>query len=475
MKKYRVWFDGNEVDVKSAKASALPLNKIWDGSQRPIDQCEEIYFVSIEFIKASDLIIEVEEEFESFEIRPNAYNLFFEQREKSISINIDKPMQFSLETDGMHGALHIFIDPPSVLPAKDKLIYFGPGEHKADLIWLESGQTVYIDRDAIVYGVIYSKDANNIKIMGRGVLDSSPYRRGNDYNEGGQEISNALRSRGFSETDLKYYGNIVVNHCTNVLIEGIVLKDAPLWSLIVRNDSENVTIDNVKIIGQWRYNSDGIDICTSKNVTVRNCFVRSFDDCIVARGAYLEGEYGNVEGLTVENCVLWCDWGKSLEVWCGHKPTTISNIRFKDIFLVHLSVTAINITTWYGSKKSVIDDVSYKNIFVDIDHKYMNPTVESSYRQGYTEKSGFLPRLISVSIEKLGKMIDLGSQKIEENIDYTEFNIEYKNLSFENVKCVGGNRQLDAVFEELSGVHKIENVSARNCDFEMKIEKKEKL
>ena len=48
MKKYRVWFDGNEVDVKSAKVSALPLNKIWDGSQRPIDQCEEIYFVSIE-------------------------------------------------------------------------------------------------------------------------------------------------------------------------------------------------------------------------------------------------------------------------------------------------------------------------------------------------------------------------------------------------------------------------------------------
>ena len=172
---------------------------------------------------------------------------------------------------------------------------------------------------------------------------------------------------------------------------------------------------------------------------------------------------------------MWCDWGKSLEVWCGHKPTTISDIRFKDIFLVHLSVTAINITTWYGSEKSVIDDVSYKNIFVDIDHKYMNPTVESSYRQGYTEKSGFLPRLISVSIEKLGKMIDLGSQKIEENIDYTEFNIEYKNLSFENVKCVGGNRQLDAVFEELSGVHKIENVSARNCDFEIKIEKKEKL
>ena len=72
-----------------------------------------------------------------------------------------------------------------------------------------------------------------------------------------------------------------------------------MWSTIIRNNCENITVDNIKIIGQWRYNSDGINICASKNVTVKNSFIRSFDDCIITRGAYLEGEDGNVEN------VLW--------------------------------------------------------------------------------------------------------------------------------------------------------------------------
>ena len=141
---------------------------------------------------------------------------------------------------------------------------------------------------------------------------------------------------------VKYHGNLVLNHCKNCLVEGIILRDAPMWSIIIRNDSENITVDNIKIIGQWRYNSDGINICTSKNVTVKNCFVRSFDDCIITRGAYLEGESGNVENATVENCVLWCDWGKSIETWCGHKATEIKNILFKNNYLIHLNAVALS-------------------------------------------------------------------------------------------------------------------------------------
>ena len=110
-------------------------------------------------------------------------------------------------------------------------------------------------------------------------------------------------------------------------IEGITLKDSMFWSLIVRNHCENIVIDNIKIIGQWRYNSDGIDICSSKNVTVKNSFVRSFDDCFVARAPYLKDETEDVENITVENCVMWCDWGKSLEIWCGNKPCAIRNIK----------------------------------------------------------------------------------------------------------------------------------------------------
>jgi hypothetical protein len=39
-----------------------------------------------------------------------------------------------------------------------------------------------------------------------------------------------------------------------------------------------VDISNYKLIGLWRYNSDGIEICNSEDVTIRDSFVRSFDD-----------------------------------------------------------------------------------------------------------------------------------------------------------------------------------------------------
>ena len=159
-------------------------------------------------------------------------------------MTVDRPMQFTVEINGTHHALHVFANPKSVIP-EGEVIYYGRGEHKADLIWLESNQTLYIDDGAVVYGVVYAKDAENVRIMGRGVLDASPYRRGNDDSEGGREVIEALLDRGFTPLDMKYHGNLVMNHCKNCLVEGIVLRDAPMWSTIIRNDCENITIDNI--------------------------------------------------------------------------------------------------------------------------------------------------------------------------------------------------------------------------------------
>lgn len=461
MKTYQVKVNNREIAVSEMRVSAFPLNKVFDGTQRPLAQTEEACYVTLDITGETELEISVEEDFSSYEIRPLRYQLADVRRGNTVKLTVKGPMQFTFEPDGYHNALHVFVNTKSAGP-EEHCIYYGKGEHDAGLIWLESGQTLYLEEGAVVYGVVYAKDAQNIRILGRGVLDASRYRRNDDTDSAGGEILDALSEKGFCEADRRYAGNLVLNHCKDVLVEGVILKDAPLWSLIVRDNCQNITIDNVKVIGQWRYNSDGIDICTSQNVVVKNCFVRSFDDCFVARGAYLNGEEGNVENVLVENCVFWCDWGKSLEIWCGQKPTAIRNIVFSNIDLIRLSCAAMNITTWYGSESSVVENVSYRNIHIDKDEFYRNPQVESGGNPEYLYQPGYRPTIVQIYAQKLGRMVGLGTQ-IHEEGDLSQYHLRYSNITFENIDC--DDPSLRVRVQEMENVLAIENITVRNAPF----------
>lgn len=464
MKNYNVWLNDQKLKVYPTTVSAIPFNMVWAGRQRSIDQTEEAYFVTFDMTEPVKVEIEVQEPFEKFEIRPLSYDLNAHRNGSCITLTVEKPMQFSVEIDGSHNALHVFANPVSEKPAGD-VIYYGPGEHKADLIWLESNQTLYLDEGAIVYGAIYAKDAENIRIMGRGILDSSLYRRGEDTHEGGREIIEVLQQKNFPWFDIRCHSQLVLHNCKNCYVEGITLRDAQFWSAIVRNNSENITLDNIKIIGQWRYNSDGIDICASTNVKIINSFVRAFDDCIVMRGAHMEGESENVDNVLVDNCVLWCDWGKSLECWCGYKPTEIKNILFRNCYLTHLNATAMNITVWYGSNYSVVNGVAYENIEIDIDEDYLHNELESNV-PSFTEKWGYIPYAVKISVEKLGK--NIGNQQCETLDDESGFYVYFGNISFKNVKYYGAKKDLTVLIKKYSDIHTIENVTAENCDFVIK-------
>ena len=58
----------------------------------------------------------------------------------------------------------------------------------------------------------------------------------------------------------------------------------------------------------WRPNTDGVDIVNSSYVTVRDSFLRTFDDTVTLKGID-RYQHLNVEHISVQNCVLWCGWG----------------------------------------------------------------------------------------------------------------------------------------------------------------------
>lgn len=465
MYRYCVYVGQTECRINTARVSAYPINKVWDGTQRSAAQTETAYFATADIDKPTDVKIHIDGDFNNYDIRPHAAKLCHSRDGNDITVHVEKPCQFTVEPNGMHNALHVFINPVSRRPDKDNIVYYGAGRHEAGLIWLESGSELYIDEGAIVHGVIYAKDAQNIKIHGRGIIDSSDYARGNDKN-GNHEIIEQLRKKGITE-DFHETGivcsNLILYNCKNVTVEGITLRDSMFWSLITRNGCENITIDNVKIIGQWRYNSDGIDICASKNVTVKNCFVRSFDDCFVARSPYLPEETGTVENITVENCVLWCDWGKSLEIWCGDCPTKIRNVVHKNNYLIHLSALAISVTTWFGSKETIIEDILYENIYIDGDEVYPNLQIETENHSKYVHGETHIPDLIRICAERIGK--NLGNQKHEPVKDTNDFNLLFQNITFKNVRCT--DRRLPVKIIEQKNLLEIKNVTAQNCSFKI--------
>lgn len=125
---------------------------------------------------------------------------------------------------------------------------------------LNSNQTVYIAPGAIVHGAIRTAPgANNVKIMGRGILSGK----------------NNPTGLGLAPHMISF------RNATNSSAEGIILVNSKNWAMPLFG-SENITIDRVKIASYTGY-EDGIDVVGCRNVYIRNCFIWTTDDCIAVK------------------------------------------------------------------------------------------------------------------------------------------------------------------------------------------------
>jgi hypothetical protein len=127
-------------------------------------------------------------------------------------------------------------------------------------------------------------------------------------------------------------------------------------------DCEDVAIRHVKIVGQWRYNTDGIDICNSRRVAIRNCFVRSFDDTVVVKGVPPCRDKP-VEDITVERCVLWCGWGKTIEPGIETWASAFRRVRFSDCDILRSAGSALNVS---AGGSAVMEDFLFEDIRVEM-------------------------------------------------------------------------------------------------------------
>ena len=263
-----------------------------------------------------------------------------------------------------------------------RLIYFAPGVHRPkDLpggdIKIPSNCTVYLAPGAVVKARLIVDHAENVRIIGRGILDH-PLR------------------------------GVEITYSKNVLVDGITVLN-PSHYTVFGGESEDITIRNIKSFSAKSW-TDGIDLMCCRRVKIENCFLRTSDDCIALYN-HRWWFWGGSEDIDVSRCIFWpdvahpvnigshgddrnpdgetlshvrihdCDilYNKGaglLAINCGDnnhiRDVEFSDIRVEGIAEGHLFDLCVYKSPKYNRAPGCcIDSVSYKNIQVAADSKHM--------------------------------------------------------------------------------------------------------
>ncbi len=457
---YRVCINGREVTTNTARVSAVPFNRRWPGHQRPLDQTEAIQFVSLKADEPLSFEIIPRLPFADVRIRPRSLGIRPTAEDGVIRFTLERPAYFTVEAYGRNRALHVFVDGTEeygVDKADPNLLYFGPGEHSVGIIELRSNQTLWIDEGAVVYACVRAIDAENIKILGHGILDNNKNRERILYEADAEDNHAAVNNAERRHT-------VQLEYCTNVEIDGITIRDSLLYN-IRPIGCRHLTIQNVKIIGCWRYNSDGIDMHNCMDVHISHCFLRTFDDSICIKGFDGIGE-GDVEEIVraatyrggksydvfknvlVENCVIWNDWGKCLEIGAETKAEEICNIVFRNCDLIHLTGAALDcLNVDYAN----VHDVTFCNINVECDERIPAPMIQRKDTDVYQNTNpDYMPVTIAVSVIYHHEYSTGDPLRRGRNHDFLFENIHVFGKTLPRVKCAGYDEN-----------HKTENIRIR--------------
>ena len=158
---------------------------------------------------------------------------------------------------------------------------------------------------------IYVRDATNVAITGRGTIDGngratldlmkdSPGRGGSGTlrRMGGEGVP--VEHRIFGEGKWLRPSMVQFLECTNVLVEGVTLKDSTFW-VVHPVFCRNVTVRSITV-ESMNGNNDGCDPDSSTDVLIEDCIFRTGDDAIAIKSG--RDQDGRQIGRPSENIVI---------------------------------------------------------------------------------------------------------------------------------------------------------------------------
>ena len=330
-------------------------------------------------------------ELEQVTVSPLSYGIEpeIDAEQHTVTFTVTEPDSYTvLFNNSPERAVHIFANPleeevPD--PEDENVVYIGPGEWNMGTIALEEGQTLYVAGGAVVYGRVLAEGANDITIMGRGIIDGSKFP--------GWKAQAPFVS-------------LEINACSNVNVKDIIVLNPNCW-VCQGYETENLVIDGLKIIS-CRPNGDGISLQSCRNAEVKNSFVRSWDDSLVVKNYYR-----NSSNISFTNMQLWTDFAQSMEV--GYETnkgrmedSAITDIVFEDICVLHnYHKPVISI---HNGDDAVVSDITFRNI-----------TVEDA--QMGSGDGDVMPYLIDLNIAQSGIWSSTEDRGTIENVTIDQVNV----------------------------------------------------
>ena len=183
--------------------------------------------------------------------------------------------------------------------------------------------------------LLNAKNLNKITIEGAGIIDGNGcffWKQFWDARDLAIKANAPFSNRDIARPRLLFFEN-----CRNVTVQGITLQNSGFWHFHLYL-CQDVQISSISIkaphIETRAASSDGIDIDACKNITIRNCYFETDDDCVCLKnGKGPEAHMLNppTENITIENCIFGFGHGA---VTLGSEAARISNVTVRNCQII---------------------------------------------------------------------------------------------------------------------------------------------
>ena len=215
--------------------------------------------------------------------------------------------------------------------------------------------------------MIFAEDCENISITGLGTIDGN----GTAFvvpRTDGQPGPQFVRIDAPTPPRVVFF-----SACRHVRFEDISMINQPSgWSYLMY-DCDDVKFDRCRIYAEVQYpNNDGIDIVSSRDVTISNCSITCGDDCIVVRANNAPLKENKItERVCVTNCNL-TSYANGIRIaWLN--DGTIRNCVFSNLVMtdtnvgicIQCPVRREGKLPDVGREATLVENLAFSNIVMD--------------------------------------------------------------------------------------------------------------